>query len=161
MKSPFFANTLPKGKTWLKLDLQKTLATQGIDFSALTSQEPTQMLGRLQAVKGMTEVGDETIDGTDTTHYRGHIDVTKIPQAAKIQALTNARYGPYDVWVGKDDGYVHRLKLAYSYGPSGSARQTVTLTMDLSDFGQDVSITPPSAADTFDATKASLKGLGS
>src|SRR5205085_5926135 len=97
----------------------------------LTSQEPTQMLGRLQAVKGMTKVGDETIDGVDTTHYRGHIDAAKIPQAAKIQSLTNARYGPYDVWVGKDDGYVHRLKLSYSYGPTGTARQAVTLTMSL------------------------------
>ena len=122
-------------------------------------QEPTQVLGNLQAVQGVITVGDETIDGVETTHYRGRIDVTKIPQADKIQALTKARYGPYDVWVGKDDGYVHRMRLAYSY-VAGAGRQAITMTMDFSDFGQDVGVTVPPASQVFDATNASITGLG-
>src|SRR4051812_15897938 len=35
MKSPLFADALPKGKTWIKIDLQKAGASKGIDFSTL------------------------------------------------------------------------------------------------------------------------------
>ncbi len=161
MKSPLFADGLPKGKTWLKLDLQKALASKGIDFSALLSQNPSQTLAQLQSSGAVTKVGAETIGGVDTTHYRGRIDPAKLPQGAKIEALTGAKYGPYDVWIGNDDGYVHRMALSYSLKAKGStARQTTTMTMTFSDFGKGVIVTVPSAADSFDATSATIKGLG-
>jgi len=160
MKSPLFSDGLPKGKTWLKLDLQKALASRGIDFSTLLSQNPSQTLAQLQSSGNVTKVGDETIDGVDTTHYRGRIDPAKVPQGAKIEALTGAKYGPYDVWIGNDDGYVHRMALSYSVKAQGStARQTTDLTMNFSDFGKSVTVTVPSDSDSFDATNASIKGL--
>ncbi len=39
LQSPLLTSNLPKGKTWLKLDLQKA-APKGLDLSALTSAEP-------------------------------------------------------------------------------------------------------------------------
>jgi hypothetical protein len=160
-KSPLFADILPKGKTWLKLDLQKLGASQGIDFSALLSQDPTQAFTQLRAAGDMKEVGDETIDGAETTHYRGHVDLSKLPQGAKIAAATKAKYGPYDIWVGKDDGYVHRVRTTYSYVTAGAGRQTATSTTTFSDFGKDVSVDVPSDAESYDATNASMGGLGS
>jgi hypothetical protein len=161
MKSPLFSDGLPKGKTWLKLDLEKALASKGIDFSALLSQNPSQTLAQLQTSGNVTKVGEETIGGVDTTHYRGRINPATLPQGAKIVALTGAKYGPYDLWIGNDDGYVHRMTLSYSLKASqGAARQAIAMTMNFSDFGKDVTITVPSASESFDATAATINGLG-
>jgi hypothetical protein len=159
MKSPFFAATLPKGKTWLKLDLAKAAKAQGIDFDSLISQDPSRNFTELQATRDATKIGDETIAGVATTHYRGHIDLSKLPQGAKIQQATGVKYGPYDVWVGRDDGYVHRLKTSYSYAAAGR-RQSATLTMSFSDFGKAVIVDIPSAADAADVSAKSVGSLG-
>lgn len=160
MKSPLFADGLPKGKTWLKLDLQKVGAAKGIDFSALMSQSPQQAFAQLESSGQVHEVGDETVDGVDATHYTGTIDPSKLAQGAKVEALTGAKYGPYDIWIGKDDGYVRRVKLSYSLKPKGATtRETITTTMDFSDFGKTVSVAVPSDADSYDATNASIAGL--
>lgn len=160
MRSPLFADGLPKGKTWLKVDLQKAGASQGIDFSALGSQDPTETLSQLQRAGTVTEVGDEELGGVETTHYRATIDISKAPQGAKIQALTNAKYGPYDVWIGKDDGLVRRMKFGLTMAPGGAAKQVIAVRVDFSDFGKDVQVSVPSAAETFDATKQGIMGLG-
>jgi hypothetical protein len=160
LRSPLFASSLPSGKTWMKVDLAKVGESKGIDLSALGIQDPGRTLAELQAIRNVTKVGDETIKGSDTTHYRGRVDVSKVAQAAKIKALAIAKYGPFDVWIGKDDGYVHRIKLSYALGTAGAGRQAVALTMDLSDFGKSVTVTTPSPAESFDATNASIIGLG-
>jgi hypothetical protein len=155
LKSPLFAAALPAGKTWLKLDLEKVGKAQGIDLSQLMGQDPAQSFAQLQAGEHVTEVGDETIDGVDTTHYRGRLDLSKLPQAAKIKGLAKAKYGPYDVWIGKDDGYVRRVKSSYTL-----QQQAIGTTMDFSDFGKDVNVNVPAAAETADATSQSIQGLG-
>lgn len=152
MKSPLLQAAIPKGKTWLKIDLAKVGKAQGIDFSQLLGQDPAQSFSQLEASGQVTKVGDETIDGTPTTHYRGHIDTSKLPAAVK---KLDATYGPYDVWIGKDDGYVRRMRMSY-----GVQKQTADMTMNFSDFGKDVIVDVPAASDTVDATNTSLKGLG-
>lgn len=159
MKSQFFAAMLPKGKTWLKLDLAKAAKTKGIDFDSLISQDPSRNFTELQASGDAVRVGDETIDGAATTHYRGHVDISKIPQGEKIQRTTGVKYGPYDVWIGKDDGLVHRLNTSYSYNVGG-ARQTADLTMNFSDFGKSVNVTIPADADVADMSQQNLGSLG-
>jgi hypothetical protein len=160
MRSPVFAAALPKGKTWMKIDLQKIGRSQGVDFSALMTQKPSSVLSWIQGSGDVTEVGDETVDGAATTHYRGRIDPTKIPQGAKIQKVAKAAYGPYDVWIGKDDGYVHRMRTSYSYATPAGGRQAIATTMTFSKFGEDVTVAVPAESETFDATTLSMKGLG-
>jgi hypothetical protein len=152
MKSPLLQSAIPAGKTWLKIDLEKLGKSRGFDFSQFSGQDPSQSFQQLEASGSVTEVGDETIDGVDTTHYRGHIDPAKLPPAI---AKLGATYGPYDVWIGKDDGYVHRLKMSY-----GIKAQKIRMTMNVSDFGKDVTVVVPSDADSVDATSKSLQGLG-
>jgi len=152
MRSPLFADALPKGKTWLKLDLEKAAKAQGIDFSTLGAQDPTQTLGQLQALKSVREVGTETIDGAEATHYRGRI----APTAKLKSLLPAATYGPYDIWVGKDDGYVRRVKVSFST----AANQRIVLTSSFSDFGKDVSVSVPAESETVDATNTTIQGLG-
>jgi hypothetical protein len=159
MKSPFFAAMLPKGKTWLKLDLAKAAKTKGIDFDSLVSQDPSRNFTELQASRDAVRVGDETVDGAPSTHYRGHVDISKIPQGAKIQRTTGVNYGPYDVWIGRDDGLVHRLITSYSYNVAGE-RQTANLTMNFSNFGDAVNVQVPPAADVADMSQQNLGALG-
>ena len=160
MRSPLFADALPKGKTWISIDLEKVAARQGIDLSSLGAQDPTQTFAQLRALGNVTEVGEETVDGADTTHYRGYIDPAKLPQGAKVKALTNATYGPYDVWIGKDDGYVRRVKLSFAMGTAAAGRQRIATTVNFSNFNEAVSVSAPSDAETLDATKMSIPGLG-
>jgi outer membrane lipoprotein-sorting protein len=147
VRSPLFADALPKGKTWLKLDLSKQASAQGLDLTKLAAQDPAQTLARLSSLGNVKEVGTEQVDGVDTTHYRGRL----------ATQTAGATAGPFDVWVGKDDGYVRRMQFAT--GAAGSTPST-HLTMDLSDFGTDVTITVPSAAETADATTLNIPGLG-
>jgi hypothetical protein len=151
MKSPAFASSLPAGKSWVKIDLQRAGAANGIDFSSLLSQSPTQSLAHLEASGPVSKVGVETIGNEPTTHYRGFIDLTKLPQGRQIEALTNVRYGPYDVWIGRD-GYVYRMRLAYSYEVPQSGRAEMTMDMKLSNFGEQVNVGVPSDDETLDLT---------
>ncbi len=105
----------------------------------------------------MTKVGDETINGTATTQYRAKLDVAKLP---KVAALANATYGPLDIWIGKDDGYVHRLHSTYTTKSANASAQSVTLTVDFSDFGKSVSVSVPAASATADGTGQAIPGLG-
>lgn len=160
LRSPLFTSQLPAGKTWMKLDLQKFGKSQGLDFSALMSQSPTQALQRLEASGTVTRVGTETIDGTATTHFRvENVDLSKIPAGTKIEALTHAKYGPFDVWIGDRDGYVYRETFSVSYS-TGGQDGSMSTTMDFSRFGEPVHVTVPPSAKTLDATTAAMGGLG-
>ena len=160
MKSSLFSAALPQGRSWLKLDLAKVGKAKGINVSALLSQSPSRSLGQLQGLTKVTKVGTDTIDGTSTTHYRGHIDITKVPEGAKLEALTHATYTPFDIWVGNDDGYIRRFKFAVAYIVAAGGDADFSLTMNFSDFGKTVDVTEPAASDVYDATNMALPGLG-
>jgi len=154
LKSSLFAALLPAGKTWLKLNLAKAGAAQGLSLNTLLSQDPTQSLTALQSLKAATKVGAEQVGGVSTTHYRARIDLSKLPA---VPAGGAAPPSTYDTWVGSD-GYVHRVRVHIATG-SGSKKSVVTLTADLSDFGKSVSVAVPPAAQTLTST-GSLPGLG-
>jgi hypothetical protein len=156
LQSPLLTSNLPKGKTWLKLDLRKA-APKGVDLSALTTQSPTRLFSQLQAAGNATTVGDETINGAATTHYRAKLDLSKL---AKVAAPANATYAPLDIWIGKDDGYVHRMHLAYTLKVANASAQSIAVTVDFSDFGKSVSVSVPAASATADGTGQAIPGLG-
>jgi len=147
VKSPLLAAAVPKGKTWLKVDLKKAGKAGGVDLSQLTAQDPAQALNYLRSLKSAAKVGTEQIGGVSTTHYSAQVDVSKLSPAAAAQVGA----GTYDVWVG-DDGYVHRVRLVTTAGAKVSA------TSDLSDFGAAVTVTVPSAAQSYATNK--IPGLG-
>ncbi|HXY80058.1 MAG TPA: LppX_LprAFG lipoprotein [Gaiellaceae bacterium] len=151
LKSSLFAALLPAGKSWLKLDLAKAGAAQGLNLNTLLSQDPTQLLAALQSLKGATKVGSEQVDGVSTTHYRASIDLSKLP------AGSSGAPSVYDAWVG-GDGYVHRVRVRIATG-SGTKKSAITLTADLSGFGESVKVAVPPAAQTLTST-GSLPGLG-
>ena len=127
----------------------------------------TDYLSYLQGIAGtVTEVGTETVDGVDTTHYKADIDIQDLlakagdqlsPAAKKrLQDMTAKATGsiPVEVWIGSD-GLVRRVTMtmdASSMGmgstlgaKGGSATGSVGLTLDLTEVGQPVQITVPPA----------------
>jgi hypothetical protein len=133
LRSPLLTSGLPGGKKWLKLDLQK-LRVPGLDLQSLLAQNPGDELKRLQALKRATKVGTDPVG----THY-------------KVQASTGTIRG-YDVWVG-DDGYIHRVVVA-------EAKPKVSVTLDLSKFGDKVTASAPPAAQVYESKSGSIPNLG-
>jgi len=133
LKSPLLVSGLPGGKTWVKLDLAK-VHVSGLDLQSLLAQNPGDQLKQLQALKSATKVGTDQIG----THY-------------KVQAATGTIRG-YDVWVG-NDGYIHRVVVAES-------SPKVSITIDLSNFGEKVTAAAPPAAQVYESKNGSIPGLG-
>jgi hypothetical protein len=133
LKSPLLVSGLPGGKTWVKLDLAK-VHVSGLDLQSLLAQNPGGQLKQLQTLKSATKVGSDQIG----THY-------------KVQAATGTITG-YDVWVG-NDGYIHRVVVAES-------SPKVSVTIDLSKFGEKVTAAAPPAAQVYESKNGSIPGLG-
>lgn len=133
LNSPLLASGLPGGKTWVKLDLAK-VHVSGLDLQSLLAQNPGGQLKQLQTLKSATKVGTDQIG----THY-------------KVQAATGTITG-YDVWVG-NDGYIHRVVVADS-------SPKVSVTVDLSKFGEKVTAAVPPAAQVYESKNGSIPGLG-
>jgi len=151
MKSPLFARALPNGKAWLSIDLQKAGKQLGVDYGQFAQQSPADTLAALQKSGTVTKVGDETIGGEQTTHYRATIDFSKVPNGAAIQRLSHQTSVPVDVWIGSD-GLLRRL--TESFQTTAGGRSTATsMTMNLSKYGEPVNVQVPSPDETLDMTK--------
>jgi hypothetical protein len=163
MKLPKEAlNGIPKGKTWVKLDLDK--ASGGALSGVMSqSQDPASQLKLLSEIAGAKAVGKETIGGAETTHYHGVVDYRKVAksgppemrQAAKL-ALTvmDDPKVPVDVWVDAQNR-VRQEKLTLAMHPDNAPAQKQTMTIGFSDFGADTSaIQAPAASETYDVTGA-------
>jgi hypothetical protein len=162
MEMPFLAGMVPGGKTWIRLDLERLGSAAGVDFNQLlgqSNQNPAQSLDMLRAAGQVTEIDSDEIAGVPVTKYHATVDLNKALalrgiSASAIQRLLDAGAPtdvPVDVWIGKDDGLVRRLQISYDLTESGRSVST-QLTLDLSDWGTDVSVQAPPADQVFDAT---------
>ncbi len=158
---------LPVGMTWIKADVDKAASLAGSDFGqllGLSGQSPAETLDLLRGAGAVAKVGSDTIDGSEVTHYRATVDLVQALEqrgvpAPTVQALiaTGASTElPIDVWIGADDGFVHRIRFAYDATVNGE-RVSAELTMTMSDWGTDVSIDVPPADQVFDVTALAAK----
>jgi hypothetical protein len=150
MRSPAFRAQLPKGKTWLRIDLAKQGASLGFDLSSLVSS--SQTIAPLE--KGLvstTRVGSEVVAGRAATRYRALVDIKRAARAlpaygkqiAAIERATGIRLGrtSYDVWVA-GDGRIRRVR--YSTPTAvGGVRGTAASTLTFLTFDTPVSIMAP------------------
>jgi len=161
---PSLAAALPKGKSWVKVDLATAGKSVGVDVSSLSQSQagdPSQTLDFLRgASDNVTRVGTDSIRGTQTTHYRAVVDLNKA--AAQSPAAGNAIRStikllgtatqPVDAWVD-EQGRVRRLKYMVDLSKSTVAQKlpgTVTFTLDLFDFGVPVQAVVPPADQVVD-----------
>jgi hypothetical protein len=113
-----------EGKTWLKIELDSSEASDFADFTALFSGDPTRILRELGGAEDFQEVGREEVRDVEATRYRGTIDGDRI-----------------DVWIG-DDGLVRRFEIVEESSEDG---ETTTLTTEFYDFGAELDVEPPPA----------------
>lgn len=165
MKMPFLQAEIPGARPWMKIDLEAMGKAHGIDFGAImnsSSNNPATILSYLQGVSSnIQNVGTETVDGVQTTHYTATVDFHRMmralertdPHAAssieQVMAMTGVSSDPIDVWV--DGQGLLRQETVHTRMPAQGA--SMTITMDLSDFGAAVSVTAPPASQTSDFMK--------
>jgi len=167
LRIPLLSSELPGGKAWVKLDLSKLGKSEGIDLGQLTSGgqlQPNDLLGMLEGEGAKVQtVGPATIDGVATTHYRVTIDLAKALESSGLTSpmlkdlAGRVKTASENVWIGKD-GLVRRVQFAYGV-PRKAMR--IAMTMDLYDYGAQISVAAPPSSAVFDATQLAQQGLGS
>jgi hypothetical protein len=154
---------LAAGKQWLKLDVAQLVKQSGVDLGGLnqlSQTDPTQTLQFLRGVSSnVVKVGTETLRGAKTTHYKVVVDLAlaarKAPAALRsaitgIMQRTGVKDQPADVWL---DGQGRLRKLAYSQDLAKFSKAqtgTVSITMELYDFGARVHVAVPPASQVTD-----------
>jgi hypothetical protein len=161
LRIPFVS--LPGGKSWLSFRAADFGMTEH-QASAFGSSDPSvglDFLGSLDAKP--VEVGKETVDGVDTTHYTFTVDFLRtLDEAAGVtkklgidslekslpllEATNDLHHVPSDAWIDKD-GRVRKFEYSLSISAGGrTLREVADLTY--SDFGQPVTVQVPPQADT-------------
>jgi hypothetical protein len=146
------------GKPWLKISLDELGKKSGMNIDELLQQsqqmDPVQNTKMLTASKDAREVGKETIDGVQTTHYTGTYRmsdaISKLSpetQEAYRKSLgtTGTQAMNFDLWV--DGRQLPRQMTMKSLESEGG---TMTMTMKYRDFGKPVQLTEPPASEVTD-----------
>jgi hypothetical protein len=150
-------------RPWYKIDLASVGQQAGLSMGSLAQlqqSDPTQVLGYLKgAVDDVNEVGEESVRGADTTHYRGTVDLRKAsaslpPESQRSVEDAIASLGtstlPADVWVD-DEGRIRRL--SFSADPDGTGPNPGgTVEIELFDFGVTADAAIPPADQVTDLT---------
>jgi len=169
LKSPMLSQLAGGGtaKPWMKISLDDLGKKSGANLDQLLQQsrqmDPVQNMKMLTASKDVREVGKETVDGVQTTHYTGTYrledGIAKLPadeQAQQRKTLDKLGMDAmfFDLWV--DD---QQLPRKVSMKSAKTAAGTVTMTTSYHDYGQPVQISAPPADQVTDFG-ALMKNLG-
>ena len=171
VRAPMLASYIPAKTPWIKLDPSALPQQQpGAIGAAATAINPAAILAAIKEAISVDEVGADAVDGTDATRYRATVDVLKLlPAIAKLSpdAPTDAdiqeakdrltKLGldtlPIDLWVDAD-GYLKQIHFALdlsTIAPEGAAA-SFSITLTLTDIGEDISIDVPPASQVTDLT---------
>src|SRR5262249_32274694 len=107
---------------------------------------------------GVSQVGDETVDGVPTTHYQARLDMSTVEAelTSRLHETMGTAIGDdltvntvpgtlsVDVWID-GNGLIRRFVGSGPSGGSDTSSGTTTVTFDLLTTGEPVHITPPSA----------------
>ncbi|MEU9522624.1 hypothetical protein [Streptomyces sp. NPDC048224] len=157
------------GKSWIKIDLKKVAARQGVSNQQIGDPAQTAAYAKAITDKNVEKVGTEKIDGVDTTHYRVSVDVSRIPGGDQLAKQLGPTL-PMQVWLD-DEGRLRRQQIdmtvkapaSASAAPDGSGspeQLKMTTVMQYSDFGTEVDAEAPPAGQVADMTDQALQGTG-
>jgi hypothetical protein len=161
------------GRHWISYGPDAEFTTHGglrMDVGPLRDQvgrNPAREAAFLAAADDVKRIGDETVDGADTTHYTGTATVDELRASIEETADQAGRQGrersldgyeklgvdklTLDVWVDGDDR-IKRLRT------QGRGRQgELDLTVTFLDYGKPVTVRAPRPDDTADLRKPSKK----
>jgi hypothetical protein len=156
----------PGGKPWVKIDLKKVAAQQGMNNQQIGDPARTASYAKAITDEDVTKVGTEEIDGVNTTRYRVSVDVAKLPGGEQMRKQLGPTL-PMQVWLD-DEGRLRRQQLDMTVKAEASAsakpdtsaapRQLrMSSVMQFSDFGTEVDAEAPSAGQVADMTDEVLQ----
>lgn len=136
-------------KPWMEMRWA-ALNSPGIDLSKMMSSnpsaDPTSMLKTLSDATAVHRDGSATVRGVHTTHYSGSATMLDLARAEGMNgvdptqlpsSVANAKIR-FDVWLDAR-GLTRRMSMHMAMGDVG----TMTMTMELYDFGKPVTVIPP------------------
>lgn len=161
---------LTGGKSWLKIDMSRTLGAIGAS-SLPTATDPTQFVDYLRAVSSdTTRVGTATIRGVKTTEYRAVVDLDRYPDLVsaaqrpavarsvkQLEAVLGGHTLPLHVWID-DHSLVRRLGFSFNECEA-NVKSSFAMTMDLYDYGPQPAPRIPPASSVYDITPLITEGL--
>ena len=161
---------IPAKTPWIKLDPSALPQQPGGMGAAAAAINPAAILAAIKDAISVDEVGPDTVDGVDATHYRATVDLVKLlPSIAELSpdAPTDAdmqeaedqltKLGldtlPIELWVD-GDGYLKQIHFALDLSTIAPDRPgaSFSITLTLSDIGEDISIDVPPASQVTDLT---------
>jgi hypothetical protein len=149
---------------WISMDLDAVVPGME-DFTSFAEgqNDPSNAFGYLQGVRDAEVVGTETVHGFETTHYRGTLDLAEalkqLPrdmradfgrETAELRRELGSLTMPFDVWLD-DDGLVRRMKLTIE--AAGARGFTMSMTVDITEYGNDVTLPIPPEEKVTDLTE--------
>ncbi|HEX8743658.1 MAG TPA: hypothetical protein VF712_11035 [Thermoleophilaceae bacterium] len=164
------------GKEWMKIDLVRAYRQVGVTLDLLQQpggQDPRQMLAQLRNASGAIEkLGTEEVQGAETTHYKGDIDLRKqvdrVPAARRDEArrsveklidISGTEGYPMEVWID-DEKLVRRMRMKLSINnPAFGGKIGMDVTMEMSGYGSPVHIAVPPDEQVKDLTDTVARQL--
>lgn len=157
----------PGGKPWIKIDLEKVAAQQGLGDQQIGDPARTAAYAKAITDQDVTKVGTEKVGGVNTTHYKVSVDVSKLPGGERMSQQLGPTL-PMQIWLD-DEGRLRRQQIdmtvkapaSASAKPEGSAsaqQLKMSTVMQFSDFGVEVNAEAPPADQVADMTDKALQG---
>ena len=168
MKLPAsLAAKVPGGKPWISIDFSQMGKAMNIPGygSMLNGSSgvfnPGQYLDYLKAASdgSVKDLGQETVDGVQTTHYQAQIDFAKLPDAVPaaqrpairqlvklLQAHAKLGTMPVDAWIDNSN-LVRKVALTLNATVNGQ-QLNEAITLNITDYGTQPAPTVPSPDQT-------------
>lgn len=153
VKFPFFTAMLGSGTEWVSMP-----ADEGDAFASefeLFPTDPAELIENFdEEGASIEEVGTETVNGVEATHYRITLDPEEMDLSAEEEAeladsgVLTTGVIPLDIWIS-EDGYMARMVMVIDGTGVDSASseefETMTMTYDVFDVNAGVAIEEPPA----------------
>jgi hypothetical protein len=149
------------GKEWVKVDMRRASKSLGLDLGSLKqmgqgSSDQLRMLGEVSSE--VTDEGQETVMGVETTHYHVTLDLRKYPGGSdRLIELMGQDDIPMDVWID-DQQRVRRMEWEQSAHQNGVDVET-ELVVEYKRFGVPVDVNIPDEDEVFDMTDLTTQML--
>lgn len=148
----FLSSVTKSDKPWVKLDLSQAGQKAGLDAASTVQEianliDPANLTKTFTASKDVKKVGDQAINGVNTTHYHGTVTVQAA--LAQLDSATQQKLQPFyakagnhtvtfDLWA---DGNGLARKVVLS--PNDTNGKAGTLTVVYNDFNKQVNVSAP------------------
>ena len=155
LKFPFFTAMFGAETDWISMP-----ADEGDQFTnsfETVPSDPNEILEAYESAAGSVEnLGTETVNGVNTTHYRISLNAEEMELTAEERAELEASglfadgIIPMDIWVS-DEGYTIRMVLEIDGtgidAPPEEQFETMRMVYDMFDVNQPIVIEPPPASE--------------